>query len=122
MALRLVSTGDGPALALRDHLVPIIRRDGSVERQRDAVRIIGLRTGPWSFEHWTPFNELGPEEAASPGYRRAIGRQHSVPDLPYGLDAWHDGAKVLSLLWADNGAFHVAAFHRGPWEAAALAL
>jgi hypothetical protein len=65
--------------------------------------------------HWTPFNELSPGEASSPGYRHALERQHARPDLPYGLDVWH-GAKVLGVLWADDGAFEVVTFLRGPWK------
>jgi hypothetical protein len=34
----------------------------------------------------------------------------------------HDGAKVLSVLWADCGAAEVARFVRGPREDEALAL
>jgi hypothetical protein len=32
------------------------------------------------------------------------------------------GAKVLSVLWADNGAFEVDSFVRGSWEDEALVL
>ncbi len=127
MALRLVSSGDGPevdapALALRDHLLPIIRRDGDIGTQRDVLRLSVLRVGPWRFEHWTPFNDLPAGEASSPGYRHALERQRGVPDLPYGLDIWHEEAPVLSLLWSDAGGVHLVAFQRGPWEHAALAL
>jgi hypothetical protein len=122
MPLTLVSSSDGPALAIRDHLLPLLRKRGSLEVQRDAVRVIVLRTGEWVFEHWTPFNDLSPGEASSPGYRHALQRQHTEPDLPYGLDVWRGGTKVLSVLWADSGAFEVAAFARGGWEAEALAL
>ncbi len=122
MPLTLVSSGDGPALAIRDHLLPLVRERGGLEVQRDAVRVIALRTGEWVFEHWTPFNDLSPGEASSPGYRHALQRQHTRPDLPYGLDVWRAGAKVLSVLWADGGAFEVADFARGDWEAEALAL
>ena len=122
MTLTLVSSGDGPALAIRDHLVPLVRERGSLEVQSGAVRVIALRTGEWVFEHWTPFNDLSPGEASSPGYRHALQRQHTRPDLPYGLDVWHDGAKVLSVLWADGGAFEVVGFVRGPWEGEASAL
>jgi hypothetical protein len=41
--------------------------------------------------------------------------------LPYGLEVWR-GAKVLSVLWADDGAFEVASFVRGAWEDEALGL
>ncbi len=37
------------------------------------------------------------------------------------LDVWH-GEKVLSVLWADDGAFEVVSFVRGAWEDEALAL
>lgn len=122
MTLRLVSSSDGPALAIRDHLLPLVRERGTLEVQRGAVRLIALRTDGWAIEHWTPFNELSTGEASSPGYRHALQRQHTTPDLPYGLDVWHAGTKVLSLLWADDGAFEVIDFVRGGWEAEALAL
>lgn len=122
MTLTLVSAGGGPALAIRDHLLPLIREHGTLEIQRDAVRLTVLRTGEWVFEHWTPFNDLSPEEASSPGYRHALQRQHTALDLPYGLNVWRAGTKVLSVLWADSGAYEVAEFSRGDWEAKALAL
>ena len=122
MALRLVSSGDDRALAIRDHLVPLVREHGTLEVQRGAVRLVALRTGPWTIEHWTPFGDLSPDEASSPGYRHALERQHTRPDLPYGLNVRHDGAQVLGVLWSDDGASRVVAFVRGPWEAEALAL
>ncbi|TCZ61104.1 hypothetical protein [Roseicella aquatilis] len=122
MALRLVSSGDGPSLAIRDHLLPLVRARGTLEVQRDSVRLIVLKTDGWVFEHWTPFNDLMPGEASSPGYRHALQRQNAAPDLPYGLDVWHAGTKVLSMLWADDGAFEIIDFVRGAWEVEALAL
>jgi hypothetical protein len=89
--------------------------------QRDTVRVAELQIGSWIFRHWTPFNELTTGEASSPGYRHAIERQHTKPELPYGLDVYH-GGQVLSILWADDGAIEVATFIRGPWEGEALAL
>jgi hypothetical protein len=122
MTLRLVSSGDDRALAIRDRLVPLVRGQGTLEVQRGPVRLVALRTGPWMIEHWTPFGELSPDEASSPGYRHAVERQRTRPDLPYGLDLWRDGARVLGVLWSDDGAYEVAAFVRGPWEDEALAL
>lgn len=121
MALRLVASTDDRVIAIRDHVLPLVRERGALEVQRDTVRVIELRIAPWMFRHWTPFNELSPSEASSPGYRRAIERQHSRPALPYGLEVWH-GAKVLRVLWDDDGRFDVADFVRGAWEDAALAL
>ncbi len=122
MTLRLVSSGDDRALAIRDRLVPLVREHGTLELQRGPVRLVVLRTGPWAIEHWTPFGELSPEEASSPGYRHAVERQRTRPDLPYGLDVRHHGTRVLGVLWSEGGASQVAAFVRGPWEDEALAL
>ena len=122
MNLKLVSSGDDRAIAIRDHLVPLIRDGGAIELQRGAVRLITLQTGPWTLTHWTPFNELAPGEASSPGYRRAVERQHDSPDLPYGIEVRHGAAKVLSVLWADNGSSEVTHFVRGSWEEEALVL
>ena len=122
--IRLVSDSDGRVLAIRDHVLPLLRERGTVQLQRDAVRVTELRTGHWVLRHWTPFNELGDDEASSPGYRHAIERQRSQQTLPYGLDISHGAelTKVLSVLWADDGAIKVMTFIRGPWEDEALAL
>ena len=104
VSLRLVSTSDDRALAIRDHLLPIVRERGTLENQRGPVRLITLEMDPWVFRHWTPFNELSPAEASSPGYRHAVERQHTRPDLPYGLEVWRRGVKMLSVLWADDRA------------------
>ncbi|EHL97471.1 hypothetical protein HMPREF9946_04154 [Acetobacteraceae bacterium AT-5844] len=122
MTLRLVSSSDGPVLALRDQLLALVRERGTLEVQSGTVRLVALRTEAWTIEHWTPFNVLGPGEASSPGYRHALERQHTRLDLPYGLDVWHAGTRVLSILWADDGAFEVIQFARGLWEAEALTL
>src|SRR6478609_1846404 len=103
MTLTLVSSGDDRALAIWDHLVPLVRRSGSQEVQRDSVRLISLQMGLWSITHWTPFNELASGEASSPGYRHALEQQQAAPSLPYGMEVSHDGMRVLGILWADDG-------------------
>ena len=105
MALRLASSSDDRAQAIRDHLLPLVRERGTLELQRGPVRLVVLRTGPWTVEHWTPFGELSPGEASSPGYRHALERQRAQPDLPYGLDVRHGGVRVLRVLWSDDGAY-----------------
>ena len=122
MTLKLASSGDARALAIRDRLLPFVRGHGTLEVQRGPVRLVALRTGPWTIEHWTPFAELSPDEASSPGYRYALERRRAGPDLPCGLDLRRDGTRVLGVLWIDDGASEVAAFVRGPWEDEALAL
>jgi hypothetical protein len=121
MSLKLVASNEDRALAIRDHLLLLVRQRGGSEVQRDLVRLVVFKQAPWVIHHWTPFNELQAGEASSPGYRRALERQHATSDLPYGLEVWH-GEKVLSLLWADDGRYKVTSFVRGPWEDLALAL
>ena len=122
MTLRLVSSGDDRALVIRDRLLPLVRKHSTLELQRGPVRLVVLRTGPWTVEHWTPFGGLSPDEASSPGYRHAVEWQRTTPDLPYGLDVRRDGARVLGVLWSDDGDSEVVAFVRGLWEDEALAL
>jgi hypothetical protein len=119
MSLKLVASNDDRALAIRDHLLLLVRQGGGIEVQRDLVRLVTWEQAPWVIHHWTPLNDLQPGEASSPGYRRALERQHAM--LPYGLEVWH-GVKVFSVLWANDGRFKVASFVRGPWEDLALAL
>jgi len=115
MAMRLVSNSDDRARALRDHVMPLLRERGSLSAQRDVVRVIELQLDDWIFRHWTPFNDLAPEEAASPGYRHAVARQHTEPDLPYGLDIRRQ-VLLLRIQWADGDAIDVTTFVRGEWE------
>jgi hypothetical protein len=121
MSLTLVSSGDERALAIRDHLLTVVRAHGRLQMQHGPLRLIVFEAGPWIVNHWTPFNELSTEEASSPGYRHALARQHAHPDLPYGLDVWH-AEKVLSILWSDTGLYDIAVFVRGAWEEEALKL
>ena len=123
--LHLAASGDADALAIRDHVLPIVREHGALEDlegKNSSLRLIVLERQAWRFAHWTPFNALAPGQASSPGYRHALGNQHTLLDLPYGLDVWHEGSQVLSLLWADGGTFQVIAFQRGIWEIEAMAL
>lgn len=84
MVLTLAWSSDDRALAIRDRLLPLVRERGTVEVQRGPVRLTTLETGPWVLHHWTPFSDLSPDEASSPGYRHALERQHDRLDLPYG--------------------------------------
>jgi len=121
MTLELAASNDDRALVIRDHLLLLVRRAGTLNVQRDLVRTISFEQPPWVVHHWTPFNDLQPGEASSPGYRHAVERQRATLDLPYGLEAWH-GKLVLRVLWADVGRSCVECFIRGPWEDLALTL
>jgi|GEM_PF-671682 len=122
MTLRLASSNDHLALAIRDHVLPLVRSLGTLENQWGGLRRVTLSMEPWSFSHWTPFKTLTSTEASSPGYRHAVEQQRAGPTLEYGLDIRHGGDQVLGLLWSDDGSFDVSVFERGDWEAQALAL
>jgi len=115
MTMRLISNSNDLARALRDHVMPPLRERGGLLPQRDVVRVIELRLDVWTFRHWTPFNDLAPEEAATPGHRHAVSRQHTRPDLPYGLDI-RQQVLLLRTQWADRDAVDVTTFVRGDWE------
>jgi hypothetical protein len=83
------------------------------------VRLTGPRIGIWLFRLWTPFSELGREEASSPGYRRAIERQRPRKAL---LDIWYATTKVLRMLWSDDETIEVMIFVQGPWTEEVLRL
>jgi hypothetical protein len=102
--------------------MPLLRQRGAVQVQCDTVRITELQTGVWVFRAWTPFNELGWEEASSPGYRHAIEQQRTRKALPYGLEVWHGVSRVLRVLWSDDQSTEVTAFVRGQWEDEAFLL
>jgi hypothetical protein len=67
MNVRLISNSDDRALAIRDHIFPLLRGHGALQVQQDAVRLTELLIGVWAFRHWTPLNELRTDEASSPG-------------------------------------------------------
>jgi hypothetical protein len=48
MNLRLVTTDTSRAISIRDHILPFLRQDGTVEVQRDVVRLTELRIRDWS--------------------------------------------------------------------------
>ncbi len=125
MSLRVAASSDARALAIRDHVLPLVREHGMIQDLEDkdsTLRLLVLEHGSWLFTHWTPFNALAPTDASSPGYRHALERQHTRADLPYGLDICFADATLLSVLWAEVGSFEVVRFIRGPWEDGALAL
>jgi hypothetical protein len=125
VTLRVAASSDPRALALRDHLLPLVRAGGAIQdldAKDGSLRLFVLTRRPWKFTHWTPFNAVAPTEAASPAYRHALERQHTRPDLPYGLEISFGGKTQLALLWADDGAYEIVRFIRGAWEDAAMAL
>jgi hypothetical protein len=61
----------------------------------------------------TPFQKL-PEPSEKIRYKRtALGGK---PNLPYGLDVWYGGQKVMNVEWDDKGNKNVVSYRPGDWE------
>ncbi len=111
------------AVAIRDHLLPLIRVQGAMEEiGGSGLRMVMWKAGRFAFALRSPFTACGGSRRHPPGsYSAALAKQRANPVLPWGLDVWH-GRKVLSLQWDDAGRVEVISFTRGPWEDEALAL
>jgi hypothetical protein len=90
------------ALAVRDHLVPLIYADGRI--QGGNLPFMGLKVGPYQMALNTP----------------------KVPfpvGLPWQFDLWGpDGSKLLGLEWEDDGKVEVRDFQAGEWYGVVLTL
>jgi hypothetical protein len=107
------------ALAIRDHVLPLIRDRGSLQRLNH-VSIVTWGARALRFALRTPSSSW-PTEGPAPSYQQAPARQQASA-LPYALEVWFAGRKVMSLDWSDSGAFRLTRFTAGEWEAKALAL
>src|SRR5918995_1801362 len=110
------------ALAIRDHLLPLIRAQGTMEEiGGSGMRTVMWKAGRFAFALRSPFTAWGIKALPPRSYSAAQAKQRANPVLPWGLDVWH-GRKVLSLQWDDAGRVEVISFNRGPWEDEALSL
>ena len=102
------------ALAIRDHLMPLIRARGAIHASSESgLRVVVWRTGRFDFLLRSPFAPL--PDAAPKSYAE------TPYQLPWGLDVVQ-GRKVLSLQWDDAGRVEVVSFNRGAWEDEAFSL
>jgi hypothetical protein len=78
----------------------------------DRERMLGFDLGDLSMLYRTPFQPL-PQASEHVRYIRAMlgGRGN----LPYGLDIWHNGKKVMLVEW-DEGEFQLVTYKPGEWE------
>ena len=111
------------ALAIRDHVLPLIRERGALQSIGIVriVTVVAWEAKPLLFTLRTPFSG-GPKEGPAPSYQHALLRQQAKAVLPYGLDVWHRGRKVMSLEWSGAGESNLIRFMAGEWEAEVLAL
>jgi len=113
------------ALAIRDHLLPLIRAHGAMREVGGSpprlLRMVTWEAGGFTCLLRSPFTPPRPEAPMARSYGAALAKQRAGPVLPWGLDV-EQGRKVLNLQWDDAGRAEVISFIRGPWEDEALAL
>jgi hypothetical protein len=54
MSFTRVSSSDDRALAIRDHLLTIVRERGRLQVQRGPMQLSVFEEGGWVVDHWTP--------------------------------------------------------------------
>ena len=110
------------AIAIRDHLLPLIRVHGAMQEVSGAAGHLAVwKAGSLTCTVRSPFTAWPAEAPPAAAYDQALSRQRAKPALPWGLQVWH-GHTVLNLQWDDDGGVEVVSFTRGPWEDDALAL
>jgi hypothetical protein len=103
----------------RNHALKIIRECGGQWEKNTgrgrSKRHLSAKIGDLIFLHTTPFSGSDPTPNA-PTYLHALAMQSARPDLPYQIDVWFCGKKVLSLQWDDKDELQVISFRPGEWE------
>jgi hypothetical protein len=97
---------------IRENALSIVRSVGSLERSR-ASSMARARHGDLNISYRTPFQRL-PAMSPALAYMRALLK--GKENLPYGLDIWNKGKKVLNIEWRDGGEIEVISYLPGEWE------
>lgn len=109
------------ALAIRDHLLPLIRANGTLVQVGNAsMKVLAWKMLPWGFSLRTPFSPF-PAGRAPRTQQEAVLKQQAGEQMGYGLDIGYEGKKVFNLEW-DDTRHVVVTFKRGGWEEEALHL
>jgi hypothetical protein len=107
------------ALAIRDHVVPLIYGRGVLTGETDNVRILTWRAAFCGFLLRVPLN-LPPVDDERP--MRAPRPSGLPSELHYGLDVTRNRVRLLTVQWAENGRAELLFFKPGHWEADVLGI
>jgi hypothetical protein len=112
------------AIAIRDHVLPLVRERGVPERFKVGDGFVSAtrwKHAVFTFWLWTPnyTPTRGPVD-----YAVAVAVQDAAEAaLPYGLDVWHSGiGKVLSLEWDQGDRARLISMRPGSWESELLSV
>jgi hypothetical protein len=93
--------------------INLVKKFGSWQ-SAGPVKLLVFARDHLQIAYRTPFQKL-PEESEKMRYKRtALGGK---PKLPYGLDVWYSGKKVMNIEWDDKGNRDVVTYRPGVWEA-----
>ena len=97
---------------LRDLGISLVTKLGQWEKC-GAIRGLTATHGALHVSYRTPFQKL-PQPSEFDKYQDAL--LGGKPNLPYGLDIWWEGKKVMNVEWSDRGEFDVVSYRKGRWE------
>ncbi len=100
-------------LAIRSAALDLLAKSGAWE-SAGATNFLVYSGGAIKIAYRTPFQKL-PTENDRSRYERTL--RGFKRNLPYGIDVWYNGRKVMNIEWDDAGDFEVLSFRRGEWEA-----
>jgi hypothetical protein len=112
-------------IQLRDLALRVMKTLGDWE-DLDGLRVVTFNDVPTGLSviYTTPFQKL-PGRGPAPEFAKylaAQARQQPPGNLPYGLDIWAAGKKVLNIEWSSDGRVDVIRYKPGDWEQRLLKL
>lgn len=101
------------ALAARNKAIDVIRKRGRWKPAAANERIVEAVIGRLTISYRAPLQKLssGTEKLRYLG--TLVGNKAT---LPYGLNVWLEGKKVLNLEWDEDGAVELISYKYGDWE------
>lgn len=103
------------AVRLRQLALSALRARGGCWRRNSIGAFLSLDTRTLRMAYRTPFQRL-PQPEQQLKYWAAIDGP-KIELLPYGLDIWVTGKKVLDIAWSEGGAVELISYGPGDWEA-----
>jgi hypothetical protein len=108
------------ALNVRDAVLAWLLDNGRDE-MLSGFRVRGGEVAPFRFIYRTPFSRIPLNGLKPRNFGDAALMQRRGPgNLPYALDVWWAGRKVMSLEWDHDGSLDLASFAKGDWDAQLL--
>ena len=99
-------------VGIRDRSLAVLANNGEWERV-SSINALFAQIGTLKIMHHSVFQKV-PVESEQNRYLRS--QLKSQPNLPYGLNIWHQNKKVLNLEWDGQGEFNIIGYKSGESE------